>query len=145
MKIRSATPDDADAIASIYAAIVLETAISFETVPPTVEDFRARITKTLAKYPWLVAVDPSGAVVGFVYAGSHRDPPSYQWSVNTSVFIREDSRGQGVGKALYAELFQQLVALGYFRAFAGVALPNAASVSLHESVGCVLGRPRVAA
>ena len=135
MKIRSAAPDDAEAIAAIYAPIVLETTISFEWVPPTVDDFRTRIVKTLAKYPWLVAVDDQEAVAGYVYAGSHRDPPSYQWSVNTSVFIREDARGRGVGTALYAELFRQLVSLGYYRAFAGVALPNPASVALHESVG----------
>ena len=135
MKIRSAAPDDAEAIAAIYAPIVLETTISFEWVPPTVDDFRAGIVKTLAKYPWLVAVDDQEALAGYVYAGSHRDPPSYQWSVNTSVFIREDARGRGVGTALYAELFRQLVSLGYCRAFVGVALPNPASVALHESVG----------
>ena len=122
MKIRLARPDDAEAIAAIYAPIVLETTISFEWVPPTVEAFRQRIVKTLAKYPWLVAVDVSNQVAGFVYASSHRDPPSYQWSVNTSVFIRDDCRGRGVGKALYIELFRQLLALGYYRAFAGVAL-----------------------
>ena len=135
MKIRSATPDDAEAIAAIYAPIVLDTAISFEWVPPSPEAFRARIVKTLAQYPWLVAADASDTVAGYVYAGSHRDPPSYQWSVTTSVFVREDSRGQGIGKALYGELFRQLVALGYYRAFAGIALPNDGSVALHESVG----------
>jgi L-amino acid N-acyltransferase YncA len=135
MKIRSATPDDAEAIAAIYAPIVLETTISFEWVPPSAEEVRARIVKTLAKYPWLVAVDTSHNVAGYVYAASHREPPSYQWSVTTSVFVREDSRGQGTGKALYVELFRQLVALGYYRAFAGIALPNDGSVALHESVG----------
>jgi phosphinothricin acetyltransferase len=135
MKIRQATPEDAGAIADIYRPIVLETTISFEWVPPTVEDFRARITKTLARYPWLVAEDTGHAIGGYVCAGGHRDPPSYQWSVNTSVFVREGYRGQGIGKALYAGLFRQLVSLGYYRAFAGVALPNAASVALHESVG----------
>ena len=135
MMIRSATPDDAAAVAAIYAPIVLETTISFEWVAPSVDDFRARIAKVLTKYPWLVAVDEQEAVCGFVYAGSHRDPPSYQWSVNTSVFIRDDSRGRGVGKALYSELHRQLVALGYYRAFAGIALPNAGSVALHEAVG----------
>jgi L-amino acid N-acyltransferase YncA len=135
MKIRLARPEDAEAIAAIYAPIVLETTISFEWVPPTVEAFRERIVKTLGKYPWLVAVDANENVAGFAYAGSHRDPPSYQWSVNTSVFIREDCRGKGVGKTLYAELFRQLVELGYYRAFAGVALPNDASIALHESVG----------
>jgi len=135
MKIRSAKPDDAEAIAAIYAPIVLETTISFEWEPPTADAFRARIAKTLTKYPWLIALDDSDTVAGFVYAGSHRDPPSYQWSVNTSVFIRNDCRGQGVGKALYTELFRELVTLGYHRAFAGIALPNAASIALHASVG----------
>jgi phosphinothricin acetyltransferase len=135
MKIRLVTPEDAEAVAAIYAPIVLETTISFDWDPPSADDFRARITKTLAKYPWLVAVDGSDKVAGFVYASGHRDPPSYQWSVNTSVFIREDARGQGIGTALYTELFKQLVSLGYYRAFAGVALPNPASVALHESVG----------
>jgi phosphinothricin acetyltransferase len=135
MKIRLVTPEDAEAIAAIYAPIVRDTTISFDWEPPTAEDFRARIVKTLARYPWLVAADANDEVAGFVYAAGHRDAPSYQWSVNTSVFIREDARGQGVGKALYAELLRRLVALGYYRAFAGVALPNPASVALHESVG----------
>jgi L-amino acid N-acyltransferase YncA len=135
VNIRSATLHDADAFAEIYAPIVLETAISFEWTPPTADDFRARIAKVGAKYPWLVAEDDNAHVAGFVYASSHRDPPSYQWSVNTSVFIRADARGQGVGTALYEELHRQLVERGYYRAYAGIALPNLGSVALHESVG----------
>lgn len=135
MPIRCARPDDAEAIAAIYAPIVRETTISFEWEPPTVEAVRERIVKTLARYPWLVATDTHDRPAGFVYAGSHREPPSYQWSVNTSVYIRDDCRGQGLGKALYAQLFAQLVELGFCRAYAGVALPNPASVALHESVG----------
>jgi phosphinothricin acetyltransferase len=135
MRIRTATTDDAEAVAAIYAPIVRATTISFEWDPPSVEDFRTRIARTLTRHPWLVALDAAGMVAGYTYASSHRDPPSYQWSVNTSVFIRDDSRGQGVGKALYAALLRQLVALGYYRAFAGIAMPNEASVALHESVG----------
>lgn len=135
MKIRTAAPGDAEAIAAIYIPIVLETTISFEWVPPTADEIRQRIAKTLKKYPWLVALDDEDAVAGFVYAGAHRDPPSYQWSVNTSVYVRDDCRGQGIGGALYTELMRQLRELGYYRAFAGIALPNDASVALHESVG----------
>lgn len=135
MKIRTVRTSDAAAIAAIYRPIVLETVISFEWEPPTAADIEARITKTLPKYPWLVAEDAAGDVAGFVYAGSHRDPPSYQWSVNTSVYLRADARGQGVGKQLYQVLHRQLAEQGFFRAFAGIALPNAASVALHESVG----------
>ena len=135
MKIRTASVADAEAITAIYAPIVLETTISFEWEPPTVEEFRERIAKTLARYAWLVATDDADQIAGYVFASGHKEPASYRWSVNTSVYIREDSRGRGVGKALYSELFRQLVSLGYHRAFAGVALPNPASVALHQSVG----------
>jgi phosphinothricin acetyltransferase len=135
MTIRAATPDDAEAIAAIYGPIVRDTTISFEWEPPTVEEMRARIEKTLATYPWLIALDEANEVAGYVYAGRHRDPPSYQWSVNTSAYVRSDVRGKGVGKRLYTALIGQLVELGYFRAFAGIALPNVASIALHEGVG----------
>ncbi len=134
-RLRPAAPDDAAGCEAIYRPIVLDTGISFEWTPPSVDDFRQRIAKVTARYPWLVALDDGGEVAGFVYANTHRDAPSYQWSVNTSVFIREDRRGQGLGKALYAALHRQLVDLGYCHAFAGVALPNAGSVALHESAG----------
>ena len=133
--IRAATPDDAAAIAAIFAPIVRETTISFELQPPSVDEMRARIVATLRRLPWLVNLDDGGAVNGYVVAGKHRDPGAYQWSVNTSVYVRDDSRGQGVGKRLYQTLLDELTRLGYFQAFAGIALPNAGSVALHESVG----------
>jgi phosphinothricin acetyltransferase len=135
MNIRSATLEDAAAVAAIYGPIVQETAISFEWESPTVEEMRARIARTIAIYPWLVAIDQADNVAGYVYAGRHRDPASYQWSVNTSAYVREDVRGRGIGRMLYGALFEELVRLGYFRAFAGIALPNVASVALHERVG----------
>jgi phosphinothricin acetyltransferase len=74
-------------------------------------------------------------VQGYAYASRHRERAAYQWSVDVSAYVREDARGRGVGKALYGRLFELLKALGYCRAFAGIALPNAASVALHESMG----------
>jgi phosphinothricin acetyltransferase len=133
--IRTATADDAAAIAAIYAPIVRDTTISFELQPFTAQQMRARIVATLRTLPWLVSVEDAGAVSGYVYAGKHRDPGAYQWSVNTSVYVRDDCRGQGVGRRLYEALFDQLVRLGYYRAYAGIALPNDASVALHERVG----------
>jgi phosphinothricin acetyltransferase len=133
--IRSATADDAAAVAAIYAPIVRDTTISFELQPPTVDEMRTRIEATLSRLPWLVSLDDDGAVNGYVYAAKHRDPGAYRWSVNTSVYVRGDSRGQGVGKRLYLALLDELRRLGYFQAFAGIALPNPGSVALHESVG----------
>jgi L-amino acid N-acyltransferase YncA len=135
MKIRAATPEDAPAITAIYAPVVANTVISFELEPPTVDEMRSRIVATLDRLPWLVSEDDSGLVSGYVYAGRHRERAAYQWAVDVSAYVREDARGTGVGKRLYGALFDQLVRLGYFQAFAGVALPNAASVGLHESVG----------
>lgn len=137
MQIRVASPGDADAIAAIYAPIVLNTAISFELEPPTAAEMRERIVSVLstARLPWLVSLDAKAEVNGYVYAGRHRERAAYRWCVDTTAYIREDSRGQGVGKRLYLALFEELTRLGYHRAFAGVALPNDASVALHESVG----------
>ncbi|MGM9481806.1 arsinothricin resistance N-acetyltransferase ArsN1 family B [Roseateles sp. NT4] len=135
MNIRPATVEDAQAIADIYEPIVRDTTISFELEVPTVAEMRARIEKTLQDLPWLVSEDASGRVNGYVYASKHRERAAYQWSVDTTAYIREDARGQGVGKSLYRELSRILVDLGYCQAFAGIALPNPASVALHESVG----------
>jgi phosphinothricin acetyltransferase len=96
---------------------------------------RERITKTLAELPWLVSEDAQGKVSGYVYASKHRERPAYRWSVDVSAYVREDARGQGVGKRLYPALFAELAALGYVQAFAGIALPNQASLALHASVG----------
>ena len=135
MIIRTATPDDAEAIAAIYAPIVSDTSISFELEPPTADGMRSRVVSTLKLLPWLVSEDVSGAVSGYVYASRHRERAAYQWSVDVTAYVRADCRGQGIGKALYALLFEELVALGYCQAFAGIALPNDASVALHESAG----------
>jgi L-amino acid N-acyltransferase YncA len=135
MTIRPATPADAEAITAIYAPLVENTNISFELTPPTVDEMRGRIEKTLRDLPWLVSEDAHGSVNGYVYASKHRERPAYQWSVDVTAYVREDSRGTGVGKRLYQAHFDELAALGYYQAFAGIALPNVASVALHESVG----------
>ena len=134
-RIRIAHPDDAAAVHAIYAPVVEQTAISFELDVPPVDEIRRRITYTLATFPWLVHLDAAGAVDGYVYASRYRERAAYQWSADVSAYVRADARGQGLGKRLYARLFDELVALGYCQAFAGITLPNAASVGLHEAVG----------
>ena len=133
MRIRPATTDDAAAIQAIYAPIVRDTCISFELIEPTIDEMRARIAGSTL--PWLVGIDDSGAVNGYVYAGRHRERAAYQWSVDVTAYVRADARGQGVGKALHQHLLDRLAKAGYCQAFAGIALPNDASVALHEALG----------
>jgi phosphinothricin acetyltransferase len=135
MDIRIATVDDAAAFQAIYAPVVLNTPISFEVEPPSVDEMGQRIARTLAQFPWLVGLDDEGRVNGYVYASRHRDRLAYQWSVDVTAYVREDARGRRVGQRLYRALLPRLAALGYCQAYAGITQPNVASVALHESVG----------
>ena len=132
--IRSATTADAEAIQRIYAPFVLETAISFEEVPPTADEMAGRVTSTLRTHPWLVAVD-GRKVCGYVYASAHRERTAYRFSADTTVYIAPQAQRRGIGHALYAELLPDLKGRGVHMAFAGIALPNPGSVALHESMG----------
>jgi L-amino acid N-acyltransferase YncA len=134
IEIRTATTADAEAIQRIYAPIVLETATSFEAVPPTVEETAGRIAATLQTHPYLVAVE-NGRVCGYVYASAHAERAAYRHSVNTTVYIAPQAQRTGVGRALYFELLPELKRRGFHAAFAGIALPNPGSVALHELVG----------
>lgn len=133
VKVRLALPErDADAVAAIYRPAVETSVASFEEVPPTPGEMGERIRSTLARTPWLVAETEEG-VIGYAYAGRHLERPGYRWSVNVSVYVAADARGRGVGHALYAELFATLRRQGFVNAYAGIALPNPASIALHES------------
>lgn len=134
-EIRAASADDAPAVHAIYAPIVEDTVISFELEPPPVSEMAHRITTTTAALPWLVADAGRAGVVGYAYAGRHRERAAYQWSVDVSIYLGESHRGQGIGRVLYQRLLIDLADLGYVMAFAGIALPNPASVGLHEALG----------
>ncbi|WP_135806507.1 GNAT family N-acetyltransferase [Halorussus marinus] len=138
MRLRFATPDDAAAVRAIYAPVVRETAISFAETPPSVADLRAQIAD--GQYPWLVCEAEEGdaepnAVVGFAKAGPHKDRAAYRWAVDVSAYVREGWRGRGVGTGLYEALLETLAAQRFHLAVAVIALPNPASVGLHESKG----------
>lgn len=132
--IRSACEADAAAIRAIYAPIVRETFISFETEVPGEDEMRERIQRTVAQYPWLVA-DDGGTVAGYAYAGTHRTRSAYQWAVDVSAYVHPEAQRRGIGSGLYTALFALLAQQGYVNAYAGIALPNPASVGLHESLG----------
>ena len=132
--VRSATLDDAEALLAIYRPYVLTTAISFELEPPSVAEFRGRIERSLAEWAWLVA-ERDGHPVGYAYATPHRSRGAYKWSVEPSVYVAEGSHGRGLGRTLYEALMPILARKGYCNAFAGITLPNDASVALHRRLG----------
>jgi phosphinothricin acetyltransferase len=132
--IRLATESDALACRRIYAPNVTHTAISFELEVPPVEEMARRIATKIPKYPWLVLEDGAD-VLGYAHASAYRDRPAYQWSVETSVYVAPEARGRGVGRQLYTALLALLRRQGFVSAYAGIALPNEASVRLHESQG----------
>jgi L-amino acid N-acyltransferase YncA len=135
--IRLATEDDADQIRRIYAPFCTDDShVSFEVEPPTSEEIRRRIAKILDGYPWLVA-EEAGEVLGYAFASPHRERAAYVWSVDVAVYIDPSRRGSGVGRALYTSLFAALRLQGFINAYAGVALPNPASIGLHRAMGFV--------
>jgi len=133
-RIRIADADDVEGILAIYAPIVRDTAISFELEPPTPAQMRTRIESTLAQFPWLVCESDRG-IDGYAYASRHRERAAYQWSADVSVYVTANRRGRGLGRGLYTPLLGMLQDLGYYSALAGIALPNPASVGLHEAMG----------
>ncbi len=135
--IRLARQSDAAAISAIYAPYCESTPVSFETSAPSPEEFAARIQNITEHWPWLV-LDDEGTVAGYAYAGRHRERAAYRWAVDTAVYVHEQYHRRGVGRALYATLFNVLREQGYFKACAGITIPNPASVALHEAVGFTL-------
>lgn len=132
--IRSATLDDAASIHAIYAPVVRDTWISFELDIPPVDEMRDRIRDRLTQMPWLVC-ELDGQVAGYAYAGKFKDRAAYQWSVEVSVYVHPLVQRRRVGQALYTSLFAALRLQRLYRAFAGIALPNDASLRLHQAVG----------
>jgi phosphinothricin acetyltransferase len=132
--VRLAHTGDAAAVAAIYAPSVTDAAASFELTPPSTAEVAERIAKVSAHAPWLVLVR-GGDIAGFAYASRHRERAAYQWSVDTSVYVRADQRRTGVGRTLYSVLLALLRIQGFYAAHAGITLPNPGSVALHEAMG----------
>ncbi|MDT7571585.1 MAG: hypothetical protein QOE05_1759 [Actinomycetota bacterium] len=131
--IKAADIADAAACAAVYAPYVERTVISFEETPPDAAAMAGRMLDQ-PRLPWLV-VTRGDDVVGYAYASRHRARRAYRWSVEVSVYLRESEHGQGTGRALYSALLDAVRDLGYVRALAGITLPNAKSVALHEAMG----------
>jgi L-amino acid N-acyltransferase YncA len=135
LTVRDADPArDGAACAEIYAPHVEGSVVSFEERAPGPVEFAERIERVAATHVWLVG-ESGGEVVGYAYATRFNERPAYRWSASVSVYVAERARGRGVGRALYAALFERLRERGFRMACAGITLPNEASVALHEGLG----------
>lgn len=137
LSIRDATPDDAQAIAAIYAHYVLTSRATFEDTPPGVAEIRARMQNVQQRgLPWLVAETPSGTIAGYAYASLFHQRCGYRWTVENSVYIQSNLTGQGIGTALMRRLIGECETRGYRHMIAVIGdSANEASVRLHTALG----------
>lgn len=132
--LRFALPDDASALRSIYAPYVEQTTVTFEYTVPTQAEFRRRIEETADRWPWIVAVH-AGEILGYAYAHPYGEREAYQWSAETSIYLKQEVHGLGVGRKLYTALFALLRLQGCCDAWAVIASTNKASDAFHAALG----------
>ena len=133
--------EDAEELLEIYGPYVKNTAISFEYEVPSTEEFKKRIENISAKYPYIKAVTDS-KIVGYAYAGTFKDRKAYDWSVETTVYVRDDCKRNGIGRMLYDALEKSLAGIGVRNLNACIASPskedahlNDDSCRFHEAMG----------
>ena len=134
LKIQVAKESDAPNLLRIYRPIVETTAISFELAPPGVDEFKERIRNVLFSHVWLVCEEAS-EILGYAYASKFRPREAYQWTAEVTVYVSPTQQRRGVARGVYLSLFAALRLQGFCTAVAVIALPNEASVKLHEDLG----------
>lgn len=132
--VRDASERDAEACLAIYSPYVTDTAITFETEPPTPADMADRIAAAGRTHAWVV-LESRAEVVGYAYGGMFKARPAYRWSCEVSLYVDRGRQRAGVGRTLYEALFERLAERGFRTAVAGMTLPNDASVGLHRALG----------
>ncbi len=133
--IRDVHFDDAQRITDIYNPYILNTIITFEEIEIPASEIRQRIANVTSKgLPWIVYETGDG-IIGYAYASPWRTRSAYRFSVETTIYLDQNFTDRGYGKELYATLLERLRRMGIHAAIAGISLPNAASVKLHESLG----------
>ncbi len=132
--IRFIKESDAEQVLAIYAHYVEHTHITFEYPPPSLDEYRQKITSVIEQYPWLV-YEEDGKIIGYAYAHVHRPRVAYQWSPEATIYLHPEYKGKGIGKILYTVLFDLLRLQGYYTVLAGVGQPNDGSNHLHKKLG----------
>lgn len=139
--IRTAMEEDAETLLKIYAYYVKNTAITFEYDVPTVEEFRARVEKTLKKYPYLV-IEKNKQIMGYAYAGPLKERAAYDWSAELTIYLAHDAVKCGLGRMLYEALEKEMKNRGYLNLYACIGYPleedeylTKNSAQFHEHLG----------
>ncbi|WP_310467278.1 N-acetyltransferase family protein [Sphingomonas sp.] len=133
--VRLAAAEDAAALAAVYRPFVEDSRISFEEAAPDAAEMARRIADDgRGLFAWLVA-EEDGRLLGFVNSSPFRARAAYRWAVETGIYLAADAHGRGIGGQLLARMLDLLTAQGFTTAIAGIALPNPASVALHEKLG----------
>jgi len=140
--IQDVSIEDAEELLKIYAPYILETAVSFEYEVPSLMEFKERITNISSKYPYIKAVDENGGILGYAYAASFKGRKAYDWSVETTIYLKKDMKKKGIGRALYTELERRLKCMGILNMNACIAIPKTEdehltmdSIYFHEKMG----------
>ncbi len=134
--IRAAVPDDAKTVHDIYGTYVEEEHVTFTTENPSVEHYREKIIDTLKKYPFYIAEDKQGKVLGYVYGSPLRPHDAYKWNVESTIVLAPDApRRQGIATALYERFAKTLKRQGYKYIYAVIVDTNEASIALHMALG----------
>ena len=134
--IRDVKEEDVGAIADIYNHYIENTVVTFEETPVSVKEMGARIAEALRSYPWCVwHCQDSGRIFGYAFAGIWKGRCAYRRSAEVTVYLHPEAVGDGIGSKLYAHLLADLEARSVHAVMGGIALPNPASVALHEKFG----------
>lgn len=134
IQVRFASPDDAEGVLAVYAPYVKDTPITFETEVPGIDGFHSRMSGVMETYPYLV-VEDGGRIVGYAYAHRIGERASYDWDAEFSIYLEGGHTGRGIGTALSHALLQLLEIQGVRNVFSLIAVPNPASIGLHEKLG----------
>lgn len=132
--IRKVKLEDAKEIAEIYNYYILNSCVTFEEIPVSIEEMGGRIQATFLKFPWLV-YEKDMEIIGYAYASVWKPRSAYKHTIESTVYLKNEATKNGIGSLLYKELINQLTNLGFHAVIGGISLPNEASIALHEKFG----------
>ncbi|MBK5209456.1 MAG: N-acetyltransferase [Flavobacteriaceae bacterium] len=132
--IRTVKFEDAQEIAEIYNYYILNSCVTFEEIPISIEEMSERIQAAHSKFPWLV-YEKDKEIIGYAYASVWKPRSAYKYTIESTIYLKKEATKNGIGSLLYKELISRLTNLGFHAVIGGISLPNEASIALHEKFG----------